>query len=249
MAGWNQEVGMKPRIIACSVLIGALAAGANAYAQSESGSLSASGTGFTLPQRAGPPAMHSLSGLRLDTSEAEAWWGFARADTDLQVGMSVGPRLGTGYPVPAPGFGERVTEPVEVGPGLKWLSPAGLFTASFRFDPTGVTQGDALRLSFSRPLISSQGFRLLAYVGAEWQSGRTASITPGLGETTNIRPLYSTGSAANVGFGLDTHYQLTRSSAIVVGASGLRFGGAPVEGALYADRWQATLYGGYSFRF
>jgi hypothetical protein len=239
---------MKSHIIACSVLIGALAAGANTFAQTGSTMLSAHGTGFTVPQRAGPP-VHALSGLRLDTSETEAWWGLAGTGTNLQVGMAVGPRLGTGYPIAAPGFGEPTGQAVEVGPGLKWLSSAGLFTASFRFDPSGTTQGDALRLSFSRPLISSQGFRLLAYVGAEWQSGRTASFVPGLGDTNSIRPVYSTGSAANVGFGLDTHYQLTRSSAIVVGASGLRFGGAPVEGALYADRWQATLYGGYSFRF
>jgi MltA-interacting protein MipA len=239
---------MKPHIIACSVLVGALSTGANTLAQSGSTMFGAHGIGFTLPQRAGPP-VHSLSGLRLDTSESEAWWGFASTGNALQVGMAVAPRLGTGYPVPPPGLGESTGQPVEVGPGLKWLSSAGLFTASFRFDPTGATQGDALRLSFSRPLIVSQGFRLLAYVGAEWQTGRTASFVPGLGDTTSVRPLYSTGSAANVGFGLDTHYQLTRSSAIVVGASGLRFGGAPVEGALYADRWQATLYGGYSFRF
>jgi hypothetical protein len=240
---------MKSRILACSVLIGALAAGTNALAQTGSTTLNAPGTGFALPQRAGSTAVHSISGLRLDSSETEAWWGFASTGPDLQVGMSVAPRLGTGYPVPAPGIGERAKEPVEIGPGLRWLSSAGLFTASFRFDPTGVTQGDALRLSFSRPLISSQGFRLLAYVGAEWQSGRTAAFVPGLSDTTSVRPLFSAGSAANVGFGLDTHYQLTRSSAIVVGASGLRFGGAPVEGALYADRWQATLYGGYSFSF
>jgi hypothetical protein len=91
-------------------------------------------------------------------------------------------------------------------------------------------------LSFSRPIISNQGFRLLAYVGAEWQSGRTAQVVPGPTELGSARPIFSSGSAANIGFGLDTHYQVTRSSAIVVGAKGLRFGGAPVEGALYADQ-------------
>jgi hypothetical protein len=163
--------------------------------------------------------------------------------------MSLAPRLGTGVPFPALTYPERVRDPVEIGPGLRWRSAAGTLSASYRFDPTGNTQGESLHLSFSRPIISNQGFRLLAYVGAEWQSGRTAQVVPGPTELGSARPIFSSGSAANIGFGLDTHYQVTRSSAIVVGAKGLRFGGAPVEGALYADRWQATLYGGYSFRF
>ncbi len=240
---------MKPRIVVCSVMIGALAVGANATAQSGSDLPGMQGMGFMLPAQAEAesPVIRPISGLRLDT--AETWWGLTGAGRHVQVGMSVAPRLGTGFPFPALAFPEKVQDPVELGPGLRWRSLAGTLSASFRFDPTGATQGDSLRLSFSRPLLSGQGFRLLAYVGAEWQSGRTAQVVPGLSETSITRPLFSTGGAANIGFGLDTHYQLTRSSAIVVGASGLRFGGAPVEGALYADRWQATLYGGYSFRF
>lgn len=240
---------MKPRVIVCSVVVGAIAGGANALAQVDVRAFSAPGTGFALPQRASAPLVHSPAGLRLD-SGSETWWGFPGMGTDVQVGMSVAPRLGTGYPLPASAFRAGAEQqPVELGPGLRWSSGAGLFSASFHFDPSGTSQGESLRLNFSRPLITGQGFRLLAYVGAEWQSGRTAPVAPGLSETMSVRPLYSAGSAANIGFGLDTHYQLTRSSAIVVSASGLRFGGAPVEGALYADRWQATLYGGYSFRF
>lgn len=238
---------MKPRIIACSVMIGVLAAGANAIAQSGSAALGMRGLGFTLPENDRAPVTHSFAGLRLDT--AETWWGLANTAPHVQFGMLLAPRLGTGSPYPALAFPETARDPVELGPGIRWRSQAGTLSASFRFDPTGATQGDSLRLSFSRPLIASQGFRLLAYVGAEWQSGRTAPVVPGFNEAGNTRPLFSTGSAANIGFGLDTHYQVTRNSAIVVGASGLRFGGAPVEGALYADRWQATLYGGYSFRF
>lgn len=238
---------MNSRIIACSIVIGALAAAASAFAQSGRAILGASGTGFMLPGQSGTPVARTLSGLHLDA--AETWWGLPGTGRHVQVGMALSPRLGTGSPFAAPVYPEKVQVPVELGPGLRWWSAAGTFSASFRIDPTGATQGDSLRLSFSRPLISSQGFRLLAYVGAEWQSGRTAPLASGLSETGSTRPLYSAGSAANIGFGLDTHYQLTRSSAIVVGASGLRFGGAPVEGALYADRWQATLYGGYSFRF
>jgi MipA family protein len=238
---------MKPSIIACGVMIGALAAGGNAAAQSAAaGVFSARGTGFSLPN-SDAPIKRMLSGLQLDT--AETWWGLPGPGQHVQFGMSLAPRLGTGFPFPAPGFGDSGQDSVELGPGLRWWSPAGTLSASFRFDPTGATQGDSINLSFSRPLISSQGFRLLAYVGAEWQSGRTAPVVPGLSAPGNVRPLFSTGSAANIGFGLDTYYLLTRSSAIVVGASGLRFGGAPVAGALYADRWQATLYGGYSFRF
>jgi len=238
---------MKRRTIACSVTIGALAIATGAVAQTPSGNLGAHGLGFSLPDNASPAMTRPLSGLRVDASES--WWGLANPAGQLQVGMSVAPRLGTGLPFPSLTVSERVQEPVEIGPAVRWWSSAGMFSASFRFDPTGGTQGEGIRLSFSRPLISGQGFRLLAYVGAEWQSGRTAPVVPGLSDTGNVRPLFSAGSAANVGFGLDTHYELTRSSAIVVGASGLRFGGAPVEGALYADRWQATLYGGYSFRF
>lgn len=238
---------MKRRIIACSLTIGALAVGSSALAQNGSSASGTRGLGLTIPEAAGPPMTRPLSGLRVDA--AESWWGLAGTGGRVQVGMSVAPRLGTGFPFPALTLSERALDPVEIGPAVRWWSPAGTFSASFRFDPTGTTQGDGLRLSFSRPLISSQGFRLLAYVGAEWQSGRTAPVVPGLTDTSNVRPLFSSGGAANIGFGLDTHYELTRSSAIVVGASGLRFGGAPVEGALYADRWQATLYGGYSFRF
>jgi len=238
---------MKRRIIACGVTIGVLALGSNALAQVTVGAPSSRGMGFTVPEGTSPALTRPLSGLRVDA--AETWWGLAGTGGRLQVGMSVAPRLGTGLPFPAPSAAERAQDPVEIGPAVRWWSAAGTLSASFRFDPSGATQGDGIRLSFSRPLISNQGFRLLAYVGAEWQSGRTAPVVPGLTDTGNVRPLFSTGSATNIGFGLDTHYELTRSSAIVVGASGLRFGGAPVEGALYADRWQATLYGGYSFRF
>ena len=242
---------MKSRVIACGVVIvSALAATGSAVAQSgdSASPTSAIGTGFAVPHTPGTPIKRTLAGLRIDSSES--WWGFANPDQRVEFGMALAPRLGTGVPFPAVASREP-PHPVEVGPGLRWWSAAGTLSASFRFDPSGETQGDSLHVSFSRPLIANQGFRLLAYVGAEWQTGRTAAapVAPnfvGLGTT---RPLYSGGSAANVGFGLDTHYQLTRSSAIVVGASGLRFGGAPVEGALYADRWQATLYGGYSFRF
>lgn len=240
---------MKSRVIGCSVvMIGALAAGTNAVAQSSDGASQAGarGTGFVLPQSPGVPVKRTLSGLRLD---ADTWLGLAGTGRQIEVGMSLAPRLGTGMPFPAFVSPEAPERAVEVGPGVRWWSPAGTLSASFRFDPTGATQGDSLQLSFSRPLISNQGFRLLAYVGAEWQTGRTASVAPTFMGLGGARPLYSAGSAANVGFGLDTHYQLTRSSAVVVGASGLRFGGAPVDGALYADRWQATLYGGYSFRF
>ncbi|MCZ7565955.1 MAG: MipA/OmpV family protein [Burkholderiales bacterium] len=66
---------------------------------------------------------------------------------------------------------------------------------------------------------------------------------------SEARPLYSSGAATNVGFGLDSYYQVTKSSAIMVGASGLRLGGAPADGALYTNRWQAILYGGYAIRF
>ncbi|NJN40215.1 MAG: MipA/OmpV family protein [Gammaproteobacteria bacterium] len=163
--------------------------------------------------------------------------------------MVLAPRLGTGLPHPGLALPQRDQSPVELGPGLRWRSQAGVFSASFRFDPSGATQGESLRLDFSRPLIARQGFRLLAYVGAEWQSGRTAPVVTSFGGMGDTRSLYSSGGSANVGFGLDTQYQVTRNSAIVVGASGLRFGGAPVAGALFADRWQATLYGGYSFRF
>lgn len=238
---------MKPRIVACSVVIGALVAGTNAFSQSDTAVLGAGGRGFTPPNPSGSPITRPLSGLRLDA--AETLWGLAGTGQQVQVGMSIAPRLGTGIPRATLAMPNRAEGPVELGPGLKWRSSAGTLDASFRFDPTGATHGDSLRLSFSRPLIATQGFRLLAYVGAEWQSGRTAPVVPGLNDAGNTRPLFSTGSAGNIGFGLDTHYQVTRNSAIVVGASGLRFGGAPVEGALYADRWQATLYGGYSFRF
>lgn len=239
---------MKRRIIACGVAVGALTVAAGAVAQTTSSNvLLARGLGFTIPGDVGASTARPLSGLRGDA--AETWWGLAGTGGRLQVGMSVGPRLGTGFPFPSLTVSEHAQDPVEIGPALRWWSAAGTFSASFRFDPTGTTQGDGVRLSFSKPIVSGQGFRLLAYVGAEWQSGRTAPVVPGLTDATNVRPLFSTGSAANIGFGLDTHYELTRSSAIVVGASGLRFGGAPVEGALYADRWQATLYGGYSFRF
>jgi len=243
---------MKSRIIVCGVvMVSALAAG-NAAAQSGNGvpEVIARGTGFTLPQAPGAPIKRTLSGLRVDTTDT--WWGFAGKGHHVELGMALAPRLGTGVPYPALVNREDGPEHVvEVGPGVRWWSSAGTLSASFRFDPTGATQGDSLHLSFSRPLIAGQGFRLLAYVGAEWQTGRTATapVAPNFVSSGGTRPLYSAGSAANVGFGLDTHYQLTRSSAIVVGASGLRFGGAPVEGALYADRWQATLYGGYSFRF
>jgi hypothetical protein len=239
---------MKPGIIACSVVIGLLGANAIAQRASSTAVLGAEGTGFTLSGHSEVPLNRSLSGLRLGSSEG--WWGLTGTGRQLQVGMALAPRLGTGVPFPALTYPEQPLQdrPVELGPGLRWWSSAGTLSASFRFDPTGTTRGDSLRLSFSRPLISGQGFRLLAYVGAEWQSGRTAAV-PGASDLMNFRPLFSTGSAANIGFGLDTHYQLTQSSAIVLGASGLRFGGAPVEGALYADRWQATLYGGYSFRF
>ncbi|MCG6876655.1 MAG: MipA/OmpV family protein [Betaproteobacteria bacterium] len=240
---------MKPGIIACTALVGVLAAGTNAVAQNAGiGVVGARGTGFTVhPEDARAAMPTSLSGLRLDATET--WWGLAGTGQHVQVGMSLAPRLGTGVPFPALAYSDRLEQPVELGPGLRWRSAAGTLSASYRIDPTGSTQGDSLRLSFSRPLISDQGFRLLAYVGAEWQSGRTIPTVPGGFGAATMRPLFSAGGAANVGFGLDTHYQLTRSSAIVVGASGLRFGGAPVEGALYADRWQATLYGGYSFRF
>ena len=238
---------MKRRIIACSVALGALALGTGALAQTGSAP-GLRGLGFTLPETAAPATLsHPFSGLR--AAAPESWWGLPGIGGPVQVGMSVAPRLGTGFPFQSLTPAEHAQDPVEIGPAVRWGSSAGTFSASFRFDPTGATQGDGVRLSFSRPLIAGQGFRLLAYVGAEWQSGRTAPIVPGLTDAGNVRPLFSAGSAANVGFGLDTHYQLTRSSAIVVGASGLRFGGAPVEGALYADRWQATLYGGYSFRF
>jgi MltA-interacting protein MipA len=238
---------MKPRGFVCSVIIGALAAGANALAQSNGDPLGVYGVGFAVPDTATSTVPRSISGLRLDA--AETWWGLAGTGRHIQVGMSLAPRLGTGFPFPARAYPERIHDPVEMGPGLRWRSTAGTLSASYRFDPTGNTQGESLNLSFSRPIISNQGFRLLAYVGAEWQSGRTVQVAPGLTELGSVRPIYSSGSAANIGFGLDTHYQVTRSSAIVVGARGLRFGGAPVEGALYADRWQATLYGGYSFRF
>ena len=239
---------MKPGVIACGAVIGLLVTGSPALAQSARvGVPAAQGTGFIFPENAQTSARNSVSGLHLPA--AETWWGLAGTGQHVQLGMSLAPRLGIGVPYPTLAYPENVQDPVELGPGLRWRSPAGTFSASYRIDPTGTTQGDSLHLSFSRPLISGQGFRLLAYVGAEWQSGRTTSVAPGWNNPAMTRPLFSVGSAANVGFGLDTHYQLTRSSAVVVGASGLRFGGAPVEGALYADRWQATLYGGYSFRF
>ena len=243
---------MKSRIITCGVvMVSALAAGNAAVAQNDSGASDAvaRGTGFILPQSSATPIKRTLSGLRMDATDT--WWGFARKGQHVELGMALAPRLGTGVPYPALISQDGPEHAVEVGPGLRWWSSAGTLSASFRFDPTGASQGDSLHLSFSRPLIAGQGFRLLAYVGAEWQTGRTATapIAPNFVSPGGTRPVYSAGSAANVGFGLDTHYQLTRSSAIVVGASGLRFGGAPVEGALYADRWQATLYGGYSFRF
>jgi hypothetical protein len=238
---------MKPRSFVCSVMIGALAAGANALAQSNGDPLGVYGVGFAVPETATSTLPRPMAGLRLDT--AETWWGFPVTGRHVQVGMSLAPRLGTGFPFPARAYLERIHDPIELGPGLRWRSTAGTLSASYRFDPMGNSQGESLHVSFSRPIISNQGFRLLAYVGAEWQSGRTVQVAPGLTELGSTRPIYSSGSAANIGFGLDTHYQVTRSSAIVVGARGLRFGGAPVEGALYADRWQATLYGGYSFRF
>ncbi len=238
---------MKPRSFVCSVMIGALAAGASALAQSSGDPLGVYGVGFAVPDQSDFKVHRSISGLRLDTDET--WWGLAGTGGHVQVGMSLAPRLGTGIPFPAFTYPDRAHNPVEVGPGLRWRSTAGTLSASYRFDPTGSTQGESLNLSFSRPIISNQGFRLLAYVGAEWQSGRTLEVAPGLTELGGARPIFSTGGAANIGFGLDTHYQVTRSSAIVVGARGLRFGGTPVEGALYADRWQATLYGGYAFRF
>jgi len=239
---------MRPGIIARSALIGLLVTATHVFAQSAGTAVAdARGTGFTFPENAEGSVPASISGLRLPA--AETWWGLGATGPRVQVGVSLAPRFGIGVPFPASAYPDRVQDPIELGPGLRWRSSAGTLSASYRIDPTGTTQGDSLHLRFSRPLISGQGFRLLAYVGAEWQSGRTAAVVPGLNNPATTRPLFSVGSAANVGFGLDTHYQLTRSSAIVVGASGLRFGGAPVEGALYADRWQATLYGGYSFRF
>ncbi|MCC6610455.1 MAG: hypothetical protein IT515_12400 [Burkholderiales bacterium] len=165
----------------------------------------------------------------------------------MSVGTGLGLHGGAGL-----GIHEAQAD-FDVGPGVRWRSAIGTLTASYGMDPSGLSRADTLNFNFSRPVISEQGFRMLAFVGAQWQNARGDRLLPGSGEHWNspiaVRPLYSAGPATNVGFGLDSYYQLTKSSSIMVGASGLRLGGAPADGALYANRWQAFLYSGYSIRF
>jgi hypothetical protein len=242
MIGWGRALG---------ILIAALGACVPALAQSESSSGSvALGGGLTLPEARGAGAARSESALRLGMHRI-GWWSPTGSDRRIEVGVSVGTGFGLHG---AGGLGTHDAQPDrDVGPGLRWRSAAGTLVASYGLDPSGLSRTDTLNLNFSRPVISEQGFRMLAFVGAQWQNARGDRMLPGQAEYWNqpvaLRPLYSAGPATNVGFGLDSYYQLTKSSSIMVGASGLRLGGAPADGALYANRWQAFLYSGYSIRF
>lgn len=242
---------MTVRVKVLGILFVGLGASAQALAESDAGGRSATlGVGLTLPEaRDRIPARSPLE-LQLGVSRP-GWWSLAGSERRIEVGVSVVPRIGF-RPAPAPGSSEA-SSGVDVGPGLRWRSAAGTLTASYGLDPTGVSRGESLQFSFSRPVISEQGFRMLAFVGATWQSARGDRVVPGSSEgwsqPVEVRPLYSAGSATNVGFGLDSYYQLTKSSSIMVGATGLRLGGAPADEALYTSRWQAILYGGYAIRF
>lgn len=243
---------MDVRVKALGMLIAVLGAATPALAQTGAGSPGgALGGGLTLP-KAGDPLSGGFDIKHADREVGRAsWWSTGGPDRRFDIGLTATPRLGY---LPAAGlYTGDSSQGVDVGPGLRWQSAAGTLTASYGLDPTGLSRGDSVHFNFSRPVVSEQGFRMLAFVGAQWQSGRGDRVVPGTADRwsqpVDVRPLYSAGAATNVGFGLDSYYQLTKSSAIMVGASGLRLGGAPADGALYTNRWQAILYGGYAIRF
>jgi hypothetical protein len=246
-----REVTMSMRGKALGVLLVALGANAQALAQSDGAAGSASlGAGLTLPDARDRSSAQSETEPQLRVGQG-GWWSLAGSGRQIEIGVSFVPRAGL-QPPPALSRADWPSG-VDVGPGLRWRSAAGTLTASYGLDPTGGSRAESVQFSFSRPVISEQGFRMLAFVGATWQSARGDRVIPaeteGWGQPVGVRPLFSAGAATNVGFGLDSYYQLTKSSSITVGASGLRLGGAPADGALYTNRWQAMLYGGYSIRF
>ena len=242
-----------PRKALCILIVG-FGVSAPALAQSGGARLGpASGGGLTLPETALPGPGRSDVGLQLGATQP-GWWSVTGTERRLELGVSVAPRLGLRVPSARDSAEPPSPSGFDVGPGLRWRSAAGTLSASYRLDPTGLARGESVQFSFSRPVISAQGFRMLAFVGAQWQSPRgdravVATAGEGWGQPVSVRPRYSANTATNVGFGLDSYYQLTKSSSIMVGASGLRLGGAAAEGALYTNRWQAILYGGYAFRF
>jgi len=208
------------------------------------------GGGLTLPEARDHGLTQPDIGPRLGVGHY-GWWSLGGTGQRFEVGVSLAPRASFR---PSAVLNEMdAPSGVELGPQLRWSSAAGTLTARLGLDPTGLSGGESVQFSFSRPVISEQGFRMLAFVGAKWQSARSDRVMAGPGEGWNqpvgVRPLYASGAATDVGFGLDSYYQVTKSSAIMVGASGLRLGGAPADGALYTDRWQAILYGGYAIRF
>lgn len=239
---------------ALGILIMTLGGSGPALAQAGAEAATSLGAGLTLRDARqhvddSPDARTPVLATKRGWWDTHEWWGLAGAEKRFDVGLGLVPRLGS----QATGEAYPIGGPMDVGPGLRWRSAAGTLTAVYGVDPTGLSRGESIQFSFSRPVISEQGFRLLAFVGARWQSGRGDRMLADAGERwqqpVEVRPLYSSGAATNVGFGLDSYYQLTKSSAIMLGASGLRLGGAPADGALYTNRWQAILYGGYAIRF
>jgi len=177
-------------------------------------------------------------------------WGFTSENRSLRVGLYAEPRFGYNASdnVRTVGMADREFG-VDVGPSVRWTTPAGVVNLEYGFDVTGRSNGQVAQMQFIRPLITGQGFRLNGLAAATWQNAAMNDYYWGMraSETTN-------GVARNVGAGvgfsagLTGLYTVGNSGSVFFGVSINRLSDAQANSPIAERSYTPVMYLGYGWR-
>jgi MipA family protein len=177
-------------------------------------------------------------------------WAFRSDDNSLRIGLYAEPRFGynASDSVRTAGMADREFG-VDVGPSMRWTTPAGALNLEYGFDVTGRSNGQVAQMQFIRPLITGQGFRLNGLAAATWQNAamndyywgmRASETTDGLARKVG----------AGVGFsaGLTGLYTMGNNGALFFGVSINRLSDAQANSPIAERSYTPVMYLGYGWR-
>lgn len=178
-------------------------------------------------------------------------WGYNSDDRSLRIGLYAEPRFGfdsSDNPITS-GMANR-SFAIDVGPSLRWTTPAGVLNFDFGFDVTNRSNGQVAQLQFIRPLVSEVGFRLNGLVGATWQNAAMNNYYWGVNasEATTIRAAYTAGAGVGLSVGLTGLYAFGPTSALFYGATINRLSSPQANSPITERSYTPLIYLGYGWR-
>ena len=178
-------------------------------------------------------------------------WGYSSNDRSLRIGLYAEPRFGydsSDNPITA-GMSNRGFA-LDVGPSLRWTTPAGVLNFDYGFDVTNRSDGQVAQLQFIRPLVSEVGFRLNGLLGATWQNAAMNNYYWGVNasDVTASRAAYAAGAGVGLSVGLTGLYAFGPTSALFYGATINRLSSPQANSPITERNFTPLIYLGYGWR-